>query len=213
MNSVKIIVGFSRLTDNALIDKCQHIITSMTANVNYTAPNPAPINPTIATLTTNRTNFVQAKADSNDGKAGIEKTAAKNAKRKILIDSLVLLGGFVQINCQNNVSIALSSGFDIRQSSQPIGQLPKPDNFKAELKGNPGSMHLSCNSVKGADSYVFEYTPFPSPPNAVWASKPSSKASVEVAGLNLGMQYSFRVAGIGAFDVLIYSDVITRFVS
>jgi hypothetical protein len=204
MAKLKVISGFSKLRDDDLDTKAQFIIDKMTNNPNY----PAPI-PDIAALTNAKNEYVVALTDKETG--GKEKTAIKNQKRTNLETILGQLALYVQQNCQNDLAILLSSGFDAAKPKEKIGLLEKPQNLKAEDGPNAGTIKLSVKSVKGADSYLFECTEAPVSNDSVWTAKPSSKANYIFEGLTSGKQYAFRVAGVGSDPTLVYSDVVLRY--
>jgi hypothetical protein len=94
-----------------------------------------------------------------------------------------------------------------------VGILPKPEKFKVENGPNSGSVKLSLDKIKGAKSYCFEYTPAPLTDSSVWLVRVVTARSHTIEGLVSGQQYAFRVSGIGADPTVVYSDVLTKFVS
>ncbi len=204
MATVKIIISFAKLKDDDLDTKSQVIINNLTGNANFANPVPA-----LADVTTARTNYVTALTDAQTG--GKQETSAKNQARKALEDILRLLGLYVQANCQNNEAIALSSGFDIQRTATPVGVLAKPEAFVAENGPATGTMQVSCNKIEGARTYVFEVTEAPVTDASVWTSKYATGKAFLFDGLMPGKQYAFRMAGIGAEPLLVYSDVLLRY--
>ena len=205
MAAVKIIISFSRLKDDDLDTKSQVIINNLTGNPNFANPVPA-----LADVTTARTNYVTALTDAQTG--GKQETSIKNQARKALEDILRLLGLYVQANCQNNEAIALSSGFDLQRTPTPIGVLAKPEAFLAENGPTTGTMQVSCDKITGARTYVFDITEVPVTDASVWVSKFSTSKVFLFDGLTPGKQYAFRMAGIGTSPMLVYSDVLMRYV-
>jgi len=47
---------------------------------------------------------------------------------------------------------------------------------------------------------------------SIWTSINSTKAKLVVSNLTSGVQYAFRVAGIGANPTVVYSDIVTSYV-
>jgi hypothetical protein len=205
MATVKIIISYARLKDDELDTKSQVIINGMTGNPNFATPVP-----TLADVTTARTNYVAALTAAQQG--GKQETATKNQTRKALEDILRLLGLYVQANCQNSETIALSSGFDIQRAPGPIGVLAKPESFVAESGPTTGTMEVSCDRITGARSYVFETTAAPVTDASVWTSRFATSKAYVFDSLTPGKQYAFRMAGIGADPMLVYSDVLLRYV-
>lgn len=191
--------------DNDLLDKTQTIINEMTANV---ADYPVPV-PALPAIQTAKNDFETAKAD----KGSPAKTAFKNAKRKVVIDLLNSEALYVQATHGNDEAKALRSGYDVRNPSSPIGDLPLPENFRVRAGENPGEIEASMNSYRQkANSYVFRYSQVEGSHPETWQSMPSSNARVLIAGLESGKRVSVQGAGVGASKHLVWSDVITRFV-
>jgi hypothetical protein len=83
-------LGFSQFSDNALDEFASHVATQLTANVAiFPAPTVSP-----AVLTTAQGNFHTAIAAASEG--GKSLTAAKNAKRQIVIGLLRQLAAYVE---------------------------------------------------------------------------------------------------------------------
>lgn len=205
METVKIIIGFSRVKDDDLDTKTEVIINSMTGNANF----PTPV-PPLAEVSAKNTAYVAALGAAKTG--GKEETALKNQARKALEASLRLLGLYVEANCQNNEAIALSSGFDLQKAATPVGILPKPEDFTVENGPAAGTLEVGAKKIKGAKSYVFECTPAPVTDASVWTAKFNTAKSLLFEGLTPGKQYAFRMAGIGSDTMLVYSDIILRYV-
>src|SRR4051812_43690741 len=125
MSIQKVVTGFSKLSDEALVIRASVIVTNLTNNPNYSTPDPA-----LATVTDANVAFKDSVTLSMTG--GRENTADKNRKREILEGLLNTLALYVQRNCMNDRAILLSSGFDAKKPSVPIGVLHKPENVKVE---------------------------------------------------------------------------------
>jgi hypothetical protein len=205
MATVKVISGFSKFRDDDLETKAQFIIDKMTNNAHY--PNPVP---NLSDVIHAKNEFTTALAEKETG--GKEKTALKNQKRKALEVILGQLALYVQLNCQNDLAILLSSGFDARKPNEKVGILGKPENFKAEDGPNAGTVKLTIKSIENADSYLFECTETPITAESVWIGKASSKANYIFEDLTSGKQYAFRVSGIGSDPTPVYSEVVLRYV-
>jgi len=200
-----VLIDFTKQSDDELSISSQHIIDCMTGNTNY----PGPI-PSLEATKTSKGEFDTSLAAAQFG--GIEKTAAKNLKRTALEENLKTLGLYVQMNCKNNLSILLSSGFSAKRNSEHIGVLDKPKNFRVEQGPFQGSLKLTVNAVKGANIYVYQMTEAPVTPQSQWTIK-LGKKSIIIEGLIPGKEYAFRVAAKGTAEGEVYSDIITHFVA
>lgn len=203
MATNKVIYGFSQLSDDSFYALAQRVVESMTDNAHYPAPAPS-----LADVSAAVTEYGDALVLRGGGK---ETTAAKNEKRRVLQKLLGELALYVQANCQDNLTILLSSGFEARKVSAPVGMLLKPENFKVENGPNAGSMKLMVDKVFGADNYVFECAIAPATETTPWTSKISSGRSLMIEGLTSGVKYAFRVAAAGSHPTLVYSEIINRY--
>jgi hypothetical protein len=61
-------------------------------------------------------------------------------------------------------------------------------------------------------AYQFEYTLAPLTPGSQWTSVPVTTCKVVFTGLQSGQEYSCRVAAIGPYKQVKYSDVLSRIV-
>jgi hypothetical protein len=204
MSTLKVLIGFSKIADDELDTKAAKIILDMTGNTNY--PTPVPDLPTVqAALNVYEDSLVSAK------NGGPEKTAIKDKKRLELELLLKQLGTYVQLNCKNDLSILLSSGFDANKPNTPIGMLAKPENVKVENGPNQGTMKVSTDKINGAQSYRFEYALTPLSPTVGWVVNVGTARTFLMEGMASGKEYAFRVAGVGADPTIVYSDVVMKF--
>jgi hypothetical protein len=205
MKKSKIITGFTKLSDSELDVKSQQIVSKMNKNPNFSAPIPDIDEVIEAKNAFENALTAAAHGNTND-------TAFKNQTRTILEELLHRLGLFVELTANGNEAILFSSGYDLQKERETVGVLPKPENLKISMGANPGSVKVTVNSLTNADSYLFEYIEFPVTNAATWVIMPSSKANIEVTGLESGKQYAFKVAGVGANPTRVFFDVVTSFV-
>ncbi len=200
---VDVLIDFSKFSDDELAIEAQHIIDKMTGNTNF----PSSV-PSVDEVATAKGEFVTALAACNDG--GKSATLVKNQKRTVLIELLRALGLFVQVNCNNDLNIALSSGFKTKKDKEPRGVLPKVQNVKVEPGPYPGSLKVSVDAVKGAIIYVYEWALAPVNEQTAWAYE-LGKTSMIIKNLIQGREYAVRVAAKGSVEGKVFSDVIIRF--
>lgn len=200
-----ILYDFSRFTDDELVTESKRILDKMTGNVHFPDATPTP-----AQLKTAHDDYLTAHAASADG--GRNAILVKNQRRTVLESTLRSLGLYVQANCNNDLNIALSSGFRVKKDKETYVVLDKPGNFKAEAGRMPGSIKLSIDPVKGASIYLYEWAPTPVTEQTKWEFD-LGKTSFTVKDLVQGKEYAFRVAAKGAPEEKVFSDIITRFVS
>lgn len=198
--------GMSKLQDAALSVHAQHILENMTGNLNYPTPTP-----TLPTITTALTEYEESlgEAESRDK----QKVLIKNLRRKKLKDLLDKLFTYVNLTGGTDIEILTSSGFPLAKERRPVGEMPKPENFRVRQGDGAGQVHLSVKKVHGADSYIYQYIVSPSPEVENWTSIADPATRIMIEGLEPGTQYKFRAAAVGAKGQGPWSDVITRFVS
>lgn len=99
------------------------------------------------------------------------------------------------------------SGFAVASATgTPIGPLPRPENVKAAMGDNPGSIKVSCEPVKGTQTYVTDCREHDNPASAWQQAKLSTKSRNLITGLISGKNYAFRMAAIGAAGQSPWSD-------
>jgi len=201
---VNVLYDYSRCTDDELGIEAIHIIDKMTGNINFSKPNP-----TIEAVVAAKDDFIKALAACRDG--GRKLIMAKNQAREILLGLLRALGIYVQANCNNDLNIALSSGFKTKKEKESQVVLSKPRNLKVEAGPFSASAKLSVDPVKGAYIYLYEWALAPVNAQTVW-DYDLGKTSIIISNLVQGKEYAFRVAGKGAPESKVFSDIITRFI-
>lgn len=110
-----------------------------------------------------------------------------------------------------NTIMLVSSGFDLskRGTSQ---ELVKPESIQLSEGSNAGELVVKIPGIKGARTYNFLYTPDPLTENSVWKSELSTSSKHTLRNLDSAKRYWCRVAGIGPFGQVVYSDANSRIV-
>jgi len=206
MSIQKIVTGFARLRDEELDTFTQNILNKMTGNANFTTPVPA-----LADIETSLKDYQSALAQAKGGSK--EQTSLKRDKRQALEALLRDLAAFVQVAGKNNGTVMLSSGFDLRKASAPIGILAKPVAVKIVPGPNPGSIRISVERIVGADSYIFQYVEAPATAASAWQTKAATARSITIDNLTIGKEYAFRIGAVGSDPTIVYSEVLTKFIA
>lgn len=199
-------LNLQSLTIPEKVQKARQIVTAMTGNANFTTPDPA-----LTVLT--------AAADGLEEAYNIAQAARELAKAKTdlqdtanaLTNSVMTAeGSYVQSKSGGNAVKIQSAGMDVRSDAAPIGDLPAPGNVSASEGDHDGEIDLQWNRVKGAKSYVVQYTTTPT--NAAsWVNGPiATKSKVTVTGLTSATKYYLRVAGIGAAGQGAFSELASQ---
>ncbi|MEJ8843445.1 fibronectin type III domain-containing protein [Lacibacter sp. H375] len=200
----KSISNFSKLSDGNLESKTHSIISSMTGNANFPTPVPA-----LAVLQTAADAYTAALVKAGAGNRA--DVADKNAKRETLLNLLRSLCTYVNLTANGDAAMLLTSGFDISKDPQP-SVITKPEIVRLENGVASGSLLVSVKAVKGAYSYLHEYTTDATLAPDSWVSTMSTSAKTTLSNLQPGTVYYCRVGAIGTNNQLLYSDAASRMV-
>jgi hypothetical protein len=136
-------------------------------------------------------------------------TAARNALPGLIADAKKAMEArakYVEDETEGDAAKIPISGFAVASTTaQPIGPLPRPENVKAAMTPTPGVIKVSCDPIKGTQTYILEFREHLS--GASWVqAKLSTKSRNEIPGLTSGKTYAFRVAAVGAAGQSPWSD-------
>jgi hypothetical protein len=180
-------------SDAELIVHVGGIITGMTGNASYPTPSP-----TLAAVTAALNAFTTAVNDFVTNGGGVALTLAKNARRAELVALLRALASYVQVTCNGNLEVLVSSGFPIQKPVRtPIGELPVPSGLTVSLGTYSGQLNASVPPVFGAAVYNWRVTTAAAPTVVVQSAQPTA-ASNTFTGLTPGVLYNTEVSAVGA---------------
>jgi hypothetical protein len=136
-------------------------------------------------------------------------TAARNALPALVAElkkAMEARAKYVEEETDGDAAKIPISGFAVASTTaQPIGPLPRPENVKAAMSLTPGVIKLSCEPIKGTQTYIIEFrehldgTPWQQ-------AKLSTKSRNDIPGLISGKTYAFRIAAVGAAGQSPWSD-------
>ena len=200
----KITTGFDILTDSAFETKAGSIYTAMNGNVNFPTPTPAmpEINGAVQAFSA-----ALIAAQSRDKNA----VAVKTEVRILLTNALTQLASYVTMTANGDRTRLISSDFDLAREgdSTPI---TKPDNIQLSDGLNSGELIVKVNSVKGAKSYLHQYTSDPLAASSEWSQVITTTSKYTFKNLTAAQKYWCRVAAVGSFNQVVYSDAVSRVV-
>lgn len=202
MSKIKIITSFSKYNDAELEQKALLIIDSMSNNSNFPTPTPP-----IADINTAVVAFQAALTRLKEG-GSKQDMLLRDQKRTELSSLLEKLAYYVQMTVDDDGPALASSGYSLSKQPEPIGILPKPQNFNVQPEA-VGMIKLSLKAIKGAKSYQYEYR---RRGTDGWIIKVHTKVTLLLTELESGVQYEFRVTAIGTAPQRVYSDVLSSFV-
>lgn len=195
-------LGTTRITPTALVEKGRNHVTMLTGNAAFPTPTP-----TTAALTT-ACDALDAANQAYDFNRGKTEKETRDVAFAVLMDLIRELAGYVQAHCNNEKDLILSTGFDVRRLSSPLGQLPPPANVRALVTPFPGRLDLRWNGVRGRQIYAVYMTAIDPLDPAGWALlTQTSKNRYTVEGLTSNTVYTFRLQTFGAAGISPMSDV------
>lgn len=182
-----------------IVEKANYVVAKMTGNVNF--PNPEP---KLADIT------AAAEALTASGEAA--KSGAHEAiqnQRMDLQNLRKLLGAlakYVNSASVDDLSKALTSGYEAAKGHEPIVRLDPPTSLRTMHNFKKGEISLRWKPVHGARLYEVYAESAP----GVWLSAGmSSKASITLKDLTSYQAYSYRVTARGAAGESAASDIVT----
>jgi len=141
----KVSLSFGKLGDVELDNFAQGVIDAITGNAAFPTP---PV--TIASLQAARDDLTAKMAAAQTG--GPADTAAKNNSRQTLIGMLRDVAAYVQIRCNDDAAILLSSGFEMQSTNRAQTELTKPTGLSLK-NGSSGQVIGRVNPVRTANMY------------------------------------------------------------
>jgi hypothetical protein len=187
----RVSLGFSGLSNSALITFVRHVIAMMGKNTSGKYKTPSP---DLGVVTTAVDTFAVAVQEALDrGKLAI---VARNAKRAELVALMKQLAAYVQNNCGDDLGTLLSSGFDAVRSRSPVAPVQAPADVALSRNGHSGQLHLRYRKVRNAANYSVQIATKAEGP---WTDQPlSSGTRVTIRNVTPGTIYWARVAANGA---------------
>jgi hypothetical protein len=179
----RVSLAFARKLVTELIAFARNIITLMTGNPQYPTPSP-----TLAAITTAVNALETAVHEALDG--GKIAIATRNAAQAEVLSLLRQLASYVTGNCDADLVLLLSSGFEPVKAPSPVGVLPAPENLRASLTGISGQLHLRFDRVANAVNYSVQTAQSPDGP---WEDQElSTSTRVLITDLTPGKVYWVR---------------------
>jgi len=195
--------GLSTLKPAQVVNKCQYVEEQMTGNVNFPTPSP-----TLVELTAARTNLVAALAAAESGAHA--EIAKKNQSVKQLRDLLTKMARYVNSVAGGDVDKAVSSGFDLAKTPEPLDKLEAPVELSARMSDYAGRIDLRWDRVRGARMYQVYMCMGNVAEGGEWTVVGvCSRAKFEVTDLEANKFFSFRVTALGRIGEGPASEIVT----
>ena len=185
------------------------LLKGLTGNSNFTNP-PVDLNAFKVDLDT----YAASIAEAKDG--GKKAITLRNKQGGVVIRTIKHLATYVELNCKDDMSIFLSSGFHPRSSARsPAQPLDQPTILSID-QGPTGQLLASIKPVRKAKTYELRYGAVGAggAAPAAWSTlmAPKAKTAVPINGLTPGTTYAVQVRAYGQLGYTQYSDSATRMV-
>jgi hypothetical protein len=199
----RVSLNFTSLPDSDDDEFCSNVIVKLTGNASF--PN-LPVS--LATLTTQRTTFHTSIAAAMQG--GLALTAAKNAARTIMDNSLRAIAAYVQSIAYQDLTLLLSSGFEAVSNNRTSSPLATPtiqniDNSATE------KFFLRLQTVNNAAAYQIRLTATGATNPVPVTVESTSSRNLLVPDLVPGTTYELQSRAIGgSTGYSEWSDPVTK---
>lgn len=137
-----------------------------------------------------------------------EMVAVKNQFKGEIMELLEELAEYVELICNGNRAMMLSSGFDVTEE-QTGSKAPSIELIEVEL-GGTGIATIRVKKQSGAVAYVHQYAMEPPGPNTMWHGEGSTTNKHTFNGLVSDKRYWFRVVAVGRKGQKGYSPIVSR---
>jgi hypothetical protein len=143
--NLRVALGFARFPDGDLDNFALAVIKGINGKAAYPTP---PVSLTDVQAAVD--DFVTKVARSKTG--GMMDTAAKNNSRETLIGMLRQLAHYVQLNCNNDLTTLLSSGFQAMSTNRSASPLEQPQGLVLR-NGSSGQLIAKVSPVRNTRMY------------------------------------------------------------
>jgi hypothetical protein len=140
----------------------------------------------------------------------ISDTLARDAKETESDGVLRLLGDAIEKESGGDAAKIHSAGLETAAEKSPIGALPAPMHLSVTQGDEEGELSVSCDNVRGARSYVWEFTEDATGKSGWRSGGVSTKSRHDIQNLTSGVRYQIRVAAVGAAGQSPFSDTTVK---
>jgi hypothetical protein len=188
---IKALDGFSKATDNDVINRGTAVQTGMTGNANF--PN-SPVDP--AVLKTSIDSLSALVAESLDGSKKV--IARKNKQRETVTEMLRLLARYVEVACKNDMAIFQSSGFQAASTTKVQAQSLSESIRSIRHGANSGQVIVRIKGIPQALVHEFRYAVLTNGIPGTWTNLlvTNIRAPLALSNLTPGSTYAFQVRAL-----------------
>jgi len=183
--------GLTGLNPEQVLSLLGNVIAALNGNTNFPVTNP-----TLLFLEGLFTQLSEAVNAAVDG--GKSRIALRNAVVKQVRIAFTTLAADINEQCNGDAIKAATSGMLFRATKVPAGLLGPVARFRGVALGN-GRIKLMWGGLKGRSSYVV-YSTLEFNTQPVWEFRgQTSKNRIILEGLEPGVMYFFKVAGVNNY--------------
>ena len=182
------------------------MVTRMTGNANFTAPNPTP-DPPLADLTTAANTLDASRVAVAAAKSTLaEAVATQETDEKALEELMAQEGRYIDNRAKGDKAIIESAGVSATDEPSPVGEMPKVENLSLTHGDSPGEVDAAWNAVSKKKNYTIQVTADPIG-SAAWITRGNpTKSSVTIDGLTSGQKVWMQVCANGTEGPGAFSD-------
>jgi hypothetical protein len=202
---IRPLLGFKSATDAQVQSRATAVLTGLTGNAHFPTP---PVD--LAALKTAIDTFTAGIAEALDG--SMKAIAKKNKDRAALTKMLKQLAVYVEANCNDDLAIFTTSGFQPASTTRtPPQPLTQPIVKKLEHGSNSGQLIARIAAIAKAKSYDVRHAPLANGVPGQWTTTTVTtvKKGILIDGLTPGTVYAFQVRALGRVGYTDYSDSAT----
>ena len=198
--------GIARLIGTSLTSLAQAVFSGMNGNLAYPTPPVA-----LSVLSAGITSYIAALAAALDG--GKTALHARDVEQASLIHTLQALARYVELNCGDNMTTFMSSGFPALSTTRPAPQPLAPASIDRIDPGPiSGQAKPVVKPVAKAKRYDLRFGPvLAGVPPTTWTTLTftTAKKAPPVTGLTPGTTYTFEVRALGSLGYTDWSNPVT----
>jgi hypothetical protein len=211
---IKAVFNYRKMSPGDVLSASTNIDAKLYNSVNF-APPQAPAPPVDeATLKAANAALATANAAALDG--GKQAIAQRNYQKEVVVRLLKQLVTYVEMNCKDDMTIFLSSGFTAAQSTKPKTP-PVSESIRKIGPGNTsGQMVITLMRYPRAKSYEIRTAQVvPGGAPVSWTTQPvgDTRPPTIVTGLTPGATYVFQARAVTKTGHSDWSDSVTRIVT
>jgi hypothetical protein len=198
----RVVKAFKKLADSKFLTFGENVTAGMAAAVDVFA-NPVPALAAINAELANYSTLIQTSASRDKVQVQL-----KNKSKFTLQLMLGQLADYVNTTTSDSADLS-RTGFELNRMPQPI-TITAPTRLRLMDGENSGEVTIKFTKVKGAPSYLYQYSSDTALAESSWINRPGTAATYTFTGLTKGTTYHFRVVAVGSNLQTVNSIVLNR---